>query len=559
MLQVMATSDESRALPRGERSPDPSPYAIASFRDLVEWLPLVVYIDSPDVQSRSLYISPQTTAAFGYTPEDWAASPDFLESILHPDDRERVQAEMASMLVSGERLDSEYRLIRRDGSVAWVRDEGVLVRDDDGEPLCLQGYMLDISERKRSQALASGQADLLEFIATGAALHAVLDRLARFVEAHADDLVVSIQVLDRDGERLRHAAAPSLPAAYCEAIDGPIGPMAGAAGAAVHRREPVLVRVIAGDPIFADRHAVAAAAGLQGCWATPIFATDGGLLGTLTFYSRDSRQRTSADTGLVELVGLASHLTRIAIEHSRNENAARASEARYRDLFENASEPIATVAVDRQILEVNQAFASVLGYSRDELVGTNMADYFVIDALDLTRQPAAGAGEWRTYEQEFLTKAGDVVVLEVSRRAIEEDGRALAYQGICRDITDRKRVDRELQRLSDLNRHQALHDHLTGLPNRAAFLQQVDHAIGIAAADGSHLGVVPMDLDGFKAINDTLGHRRGDLVLVELAVRRLVALLRPSDRWLASAATSSRSCSGSSPATRRCSSECSRR
>ena len=69
MLQVMATSDQPPALPQGGRSPNPSPYAIASFRDLVEWLPLVVYIDAPDVQSKSLYISPQTTAAFGYTPE----------------------------------------------------------------------------------------------------------------------------------------------------------------------------------------------------------------------------------------------------------------------------------------------------------------------------------------------------------------------------------------------------------------------------------------------------------------------------------------------------------
>ena len=120
------------------------------------------------------------------------------------------------------------------------------------------------------------------------------------------------------------------------------------------------------------------------------------------------------------------------------------------------------------------------------------------------------------------------MILEVSSRVIVENGRPVGVQGICRDITARKQAEIELRRLSELNRHQALHDHLTGLPNRGSFGQQVEHAIGVADKDGSQLAVLLMDLDRFKEINDTLGHRYGDLLLVELA-RRLESVLRRSD------------------------------
>jgi PAS domain S-box-containing protein len=342
-------------------------------RDLLERLPLIVYIDAPDPLSPSIYVSPQTTRILGYTPEDWASGEGFFPSILHPGDRDRVIAETAHMIATGERLESEYRLLRRDGSIAWVHDEGVLVRDEAGAPLCMQGYILDITEqkareaallasqatvessfdaiitrtadgivtgwnaaaerifgysaeemlgrpvsllvppdehaefervnalvhggegvgpfervrlrkdgtrihteatvspilgpggeyigasaisrditeRKRSEGLSAGQADLLEFIATGAALPAVLERLARFVEEHAAGVLASILLLDPDGLHLRHGAAPSLPAAYCEAIDGvAIGPSVGSCGTAAYRRERVWVADIATDPLW---------------------------------------------------------------------------------------------------------------------------------------------------------------------------------------------------------------------------------------------------------------------------------------------------------------------
>ena len=242
----------------------------------------------------------------------------------------------------------------------------------------------DIGERKRAQALATGQAGLLEFIAAGAALPAVLDRVTRFVEEHAEDVVASILLLDRDGEHLRHGAGPSLPAAYREAIDGlAIGPQAGSCGAAAFHRERVCVSDITCDARWDDYRELALEAGLRACWSTPIFATDDSLLGTFALYYREPRGRRDAD---VELVELATHVAGIAIERSRAQEAARESEARYRDLFENANEPIATVTMDEQLTEVNAAFERVLGYTRTELVGTNLADYMTADARETSQR-----------------------------------------------------------------------------------------------------------------------------------------------------------------------------
>jgi len=100
---------------RGSRL-DALPPGAGDFRSLVERLPLIIYIDEPDPRSPNLYISPETTAMLGYTPEDWAASPDFFVSICHPDDLERVLTETSRLLAEGGQTPIEFRLLRRDGT-----------------------------------------------------------------------------------------------------------------------------------------------------------------------------------------------------------------------------------------------------------------------------------------------------------------------------------------------------------------------------------------------------------------------------------------------------------
>ncbi len=121
------------------------------YRTLVEQLPLVTYIDALDERSSNVYTSPQLESVLGYTVAEWQSDPDLFVRILHPDDRERVLAEVRRTNASGERFACEYRLVARDGHAVWFRDECVVVYDRSGEPAYSQGYLLDITERKEAE------------------------------------------------------------------------------------------------------------------------------------------------------------------------------------------------------------------------------------------------------------------------------------------------------------------------------------------------------------------------------------------------------------------------
>src|SRR5438132_10550130 len=137
--------------------------------------------------------------------------------------------------------------------------------------------------------LVAGEKRLLEMIARAEPLALILDALCRLVEDLARGCQCSILLLDPKTRQLRHGAAPSLPAAYSNAIDGAvIGPAAGSCGTAAYRREPVVVADTATDPLWADYRDLALATGLRACWATPALSSQGKVLGTCAIYYRDA-------------------------------------------------------------------------------------------------------------------------------------------------------------------------------------------------------------------------------------------------------------------------------
>jgi diguanylate cyclase (GGDEF)-like protein/PAS domain S-box-containing protein len=118
------------------------------YRTLVEQIPAVTYIDPVDDPDTSLYTSPQIEEMLGYTPQEWH-NEKLWPKRLHPDDRERVlAADERFEAGGGEPFSEEYRLLAKDGSVVWVREEAVLVRDEAGEPLYWQGVFYNLTERK---------------------------------------------------------------------------------------------------------------------------------------------------------------------------------------------------------------------------------------------------------------------------------------------------------------------------------------------------------------------------------------------------------------------------
>jgi two-component system, cell cycle sensor histidine kinase and response regulator CckA len=116
---------------------------------LSERLPIVTYTNAFEPTAETVWMSPQVERLFGYRPEDWVGSPGFFENVvLHPDDRGPVLAEMHASRAELRPFSRDYRLRSRDGRVVWVHDESVPIVADDGTPEFIQGYFIDITERK---------------------------------------------------------------------------------------------------------------------------------------------------------------------------------------------------------------------------------------------------------------------------------------------------------------------------------------------------------------------------------------------------------------------------
>ena len=121
------------------------------YRTLVEQLPLAIYVDALDEAGTSLYNSPQNDIITGYTHPEWEADPDLFGKIIHEDDRRRVLDGFEAARIDGAPFVSEYRIMRPDGTMVWVHDESVIVRDAAGEALYRQGYLLDVTQRKLAE------------------------------------------------------------------------------------------------------------------------------------------------------------------------------------------------------------------------------------------------------------------------------------------------------------------------------------------------------------------------------------------------------------------------
>ena len=267
-----------------------------------------------NVRTDARFWSQETFRIFGCDPEivkpTWS---DILERV-HPEDRAKIVQRAKTETTVKERVDSEvdFRIILPDRRIKHLHSIARPVLDESGEITEIVGTLMDVTERKRAEALRDGESRILEMIAGDAPLEEILENLVRVVEAQFAGLLCSILLLEEDGQHVRHRAAPSLPKAYSKAIDGLcIGPKAGSCGTAMYRREPVVVTDILQDPLWEPYRAVAEPYGLRACWSTPILAHSGQALGSFAMYYREPRSPSPAETHALEM---ATHLAGIAIE-----------------------------------------------------------------------------------------------------------------------------------------------------------------------------------------------------------------------------------------------------
>ena len=204
---------------------------------------------------------------------------------------------------------------------------------------------------------------------------------------------------------------------------------------------------------------------------------------------------------------------------------ANADLLRVAAIVDSSFDAIISMTLDRRITSWNAAAESMYGYAADEVIGRSIEIIVPPDRLAEfgTVYERLGRGEFvEPFDTERMTKDGRRLEIALRLSPIKDQtGAVVGFSGIGRDITERRQAE-------ERTRHLALHDPLTGLPNRALFQDRLEHALAEARRHGRQAALLLLDLDHFKDINDTLGHTAGDRLLVEVA-RRLDACVRASD------------------------------
>jgi PAS domain S-box-containing protein len=178
------------------RTTDELRNADAKYRSLAEHLPVVTYVRSFADDREPTFVSPQIDLLVGYTAEEWLADPGLFLRLVHPDDRDRVAAAQDAVDAANG-LRTSYRMVARDGRTVWVQEEAVAVLDESGRPLCIQGYLLDVGERKAAEEARN---ELRAAEAVTAAEARDRQRKSDFVAEAASVLASSLDVRSTVGE-----------------------------------------------------------------------------------------------------------------------------------------------------------------------------------------------------------------------------------------------------------------------------------------------------------------------------------------------------------------------
>jgi signal transduction histidine kinase/PAS domain-containing protein len=264
------------------------------------------------VTRKILHSSDEHSRLYGFDPKTGMPSFEEFYQRIHPDDRDRISETLDRASRSGTDVEVNYRVVLPEGTTRYFQAVGHSVVKPSAAPGEFVGILMDMTERRLAEALRDGESRILQMIAREAPLEEILESLVLVVESQFAGLLCSVLLLDEDGQHVRLGAAPSLPEPYTNAIDGlSIGPKAGSCGAAMYRREPVLVTDILQDPLWEPYRDAVEPYGLRACWSTPVLSHSGKVLGSFAMYYREPRRPSPAEARALEM---ATHLGRIAIE-----------------------------------------------------------------------------------------------------------------------------------------------------------------------------------------------------------------------------------------------------
>ncbi len=499
--------------------------AEAKYIALVEQIPGVVYLDPVDEAHDSIFVSPQIRDLLGVEPEDWIADQYCWSNHVHPDDFVRAWDDYMYSYSHDVPMSHEYRMVHEDGTVKWVLELARPIHDEHGDPWMIQGVILDITDRKEAEELQAARSErlgsIIEIQRDIAAEDLAVDAVMRWICERTQELTHadSATVLTLDGDHLDVRAASGF-------MEDEVGTRISVEGSLPgwwyqHDQSTIL-----GDAQSDPRAGpLAQKLGMRSLVVVQLRQRDE-MAGQLIAISRKPNAFTEGDLETLELLSvvLSSALSHAAEFESKRQQFDAL--ARFQTMYQEAAIGITLVSPDGRNIAANPAFEEMVGYTEAELATMTLRDYTYPDDIGrneaLFREMMAGRRESYRLEKRFLCKNGELVWGQVVA-ALHRDAEGEPKYSISmvENVTQRKLAEEQIAYL-------AYHDQLTGLANRPRFQEVLEAALARARRQGQAVGILFLDLDNFKLVNDSLGHKAGDEMLVELA-DRLSALTRETD------------------------------
>jgi diguanylate cyclase (GGDEF)-like protein/PAS domain S-box-containing protein len=445
------------------------------FRTLAVAMP--VGVAQRDETGILTFVNDEFRALLGIAPD--APIEDIGFDVIHPEDRAKIEEAMATTMRTGRTYTHEARVVRPDGQARWVSLRGARHLDEHGG---FGGYLItavDVHDRHVAEERLSRS-----------------EELHRLTMSHLPGAVIGLYDRDLACVLLEGTGAPGLDRESC--IGKRLGEFAGAQVA--EDLEPLMRAAIAGHETTFE-YASARNDTVSRFHLGPFRNAKGAIDGVL-IVSHDVTEQRLAET------------------------ARRRSDEQFRVAFEQAPIGMGVIGMRGQFERVNEAFTDITGYSAEEMCAhapyTIVAERDKPDAQDRFRSLLAFEADHASMEFRMAHKDGHEIWTEGRITLVrDQDGNAHEILMQVQDVSERKHYEQRLK-------HMAHHDALTGLVNRRGLERELDLQIARVRRYGTGGALLMLDLDGFKGVNDTLGHAVGDALLVGVA-GALVERLRETD------------------------------
>lgn len=363
-----------------------------------------------------------------------------------------------------------------------------------------------------NRQLAPLQAQVLEDIATNKALQTILNSLCQLSEDMIKDCVAIIMIIDKQGEFLTVLAAPNLSKAAVKTLNATVPGVGNRSCAnALVNKEPTFISDVTTDSCSGNVRELAEELGIGACWSFPV-QQKGEVIGAFAVTSREKRE---PDELQKQILKTSAHLAGIAIEKDNTERYRRYSEI----AFKHASVGVIVADEGGKVFRSNATFSHMTGKDEEQMIDADMFELLITDEkrLSFIKKVLSKQNIWCGEALISSTELGRFPALVNISAVAAEDGSIVQYVAEVSDIS-------LLKESQDKLKHLAHHDLLTNLANRFSFENYLKRSL----LNEERKAILFIDLDNFKAINDTQGHAVGDILLKQVA-GRLQECMRDDD------------------------------